>query len=34
MVTIKSGLRKYCPTAEVIRGSGVKITENWTVAGL
>lgn len=26
---IKGDLKKYCPIAKVLRGSGVTITENW-----
>lgn len=29
--TIKTDLRKYCAISKVIRGSGTKITEIWTV---
>ena len=31
---IKADLRKFCPIAKVIRGSGVSITENWTTKPL
>lgn len=34
MEAIKSDLAKFCPIAKVIRGSGVSITENWTVKPL
>lgn len=31
---IKTDLAKYCPVAKVMRGSGIKITENWTTKPL
>ena len=34
MEAIKTDLQKYCPIAKVIRGSGVTITENWTITPL
>ena len=34
MEDIKRDLAKYCPIAKVIRGSGVTITENWTLKPL
>ena len=34
MDDIKRDLAMYCPIAKVIRGSGVTITENWTVTPL
>ena len=34
MEAIKTDLAKYCPIAKVIRGSGVTITENWTLTPL
>ena len=32
MTAIKRDLAKFCPIAKVIRGSGIKVTENWNVA--
>ncbi len=34
MEDIKRDLAKFCPIAKVIRGSGVTITENWTLKPL
>lgn len=34
MEVLKVDLAKYCPIAKVIRGSGVTITENWTLKPL
>ena len=34
MEAIKTDIAKYCPIAKVIRGSGVTITENWTLTPL
>ena len=31
MTALKKDLAKFCPIAKVLRGSGVKITENWIV---
>ena len=31
MTALKTDLAKFCPVAKVLRGSGVKITENWIV---
>lgn len=31
---LRADLAKFCPIAKVIRGSGVTITENWTVRPL
>ena len=28
---LRIDLEKYCPIAKVLRGSGITITENWTV---
>lgn len=28
---VKRDLPKYCPVSRVIRGSGARITENWTI---
>lgn len=29
--TLRTELEKFCPVAKVFRGSGITITENWTV---
>mgnify|MGYP001216982233 FL=1 len=29
--SLKTDLAKFCPIAKVLRGSGVKITENWII---
>ena len=34
MATLREDLQKFCPIAKVIRGSGVTITENWTLKPL
>jgi putative redox protein len=34
LAALQSDLAKFCPIAKVIRGSGVTITENWTVQPL
>ncbi len=31
LTTLKTNLAKFCPIAKVLRGSGVRITENWIV---
>ena len=31
MTALKTDLAKFCPIAKVLRGSGVKIIENWIV---
>ena len=31
MNALKTDLAKFCPIAKVLRGSGVKITENWII---
>lgn len=31
---IQADLQKFCPIAKVIRNSGTKIIENWTVSGV
>ena len=31
ITALKKDLAKFCPIAKVLRGSGVKITENWIV---
>ena len=34
MNALKTDLAKFCPIAKVLRGSGVKITENWIINSL
>lgn len=34
MAQLRADLAKFCPIAKVIRGSGVTITENWTIRPL
>jgi uncharacterized OsmC-like protein len=34
LAALQSDLAKFCPIAKVIRGSGVTITENWTIRPL
>ena len=34
MADMQEDLAKFCPVAKVIRGSGISITENWTMKPL
>ena len=34
LADMQEDLSKFCPVAKVIRGSGVSITENWTIKPL